>query len=310
MKLEGNNKCADCGKKDPDWAAITFGTFVCWDCSGIHRSLGAHISKIKSVQLDEWKDSDVEMMKEHGNISANNYWEASVPVCWKRPVQTDNLVCREQWIRAKYERKEFVHNDNGIIDNDASKPYITGKRKGFLHKRKKDSNSWNNRYFLLDGETLCYYRKIDDPKPKESIPLLDLNVTLNGISGRPNVMQMTALVRGRTRNYFVYSDKSQDIIEWYCAIRQARLMLLKARYPRVPDTEIHLRLSRDFHKHGYLLKTPPPSKAQKKKMPFQKRWFVLDHRRLMYFINPTVSSYSFSLVNQTYFLGMEGKKVD
>lgn len=81
MKLEGNNKCADCGKKgervshyinvfisalsantDPDWAAITFGTFVCWDCSGIHRSLGAHISKIKSVQLDEWKDSDVEVL--------------------------------------------------------------------------------------------------------------------------------------------------------------------------------------------------------------------------------------------------------
>ena len=36
-----------------------------------------------------------------------------------------------------------------------------GKRKGFLHKRKKDSNSWNNRYFLLDGETLRYYRKLD-----------------------------------------------------------------------------------------------------------------------------------------------------
>ena len=81
MKLEGNNKCADCGKKgkriqfkkykaiinslsvftDPDWAAVTFGTFVCWDCSGIHRSLGAHISKVKSVQLDEWKDSDVQV---------------------------------------------------------------------------------------------------------------------------------------------------------------------------------------------------------------------------------------------------------
>ena len=51
-----------------------------------------------------------------------------------------------------------------------------------------------------------------DAKPKESISLLDLNVTLNGISGRPNVMQMTALVRGRTRNYFVYSDNSQV---WY-----------------------------------------------------------------------------------------------
>ena len=47
--------------QDPDWAAITFGAFVCWDCSGIHRSLGAHISKIKSVQLDDWKDADVQV---------------------------------------------------------------------------------------------------------------------------------------------------------------------------------------------------------------------------------------------------------
>ena len=50
---------------------------------------------------------------------------------------------------------------------------------------------------------------LQDPKPKEIISLLDLNITLNGVSGRPNVMQLTALIRGRTRNYFVYSDNSQ-----------------------------------------------------------------------------------------------------
>ena len=50
---------------------------------------------------------------------------------------------------------------------------------------------------------------LQDLKPKESIPLLNLNITLNGVSGRPNVMQMTAVVKGRTRNYFVYSDNSQ-----------------------------------------------------------------------------------------------------
>lgn len=50
---------------------------------------------------------------------------------------------------------------------------------------------------------------LQDPKPKECIPLLDLNITLNGVSGRPNGMQMTALVKGKTRNYFVYADTGQ-----------------------------------------------------------------------------------------------------
>lgn len=45
---------------EPDWASYTLGIFVCLNCSGIHRNLPA-ISKVKSIRLDRWEDSLVEV---------------------------------------------------------------------------------------------------------------------------------------------------------------------------------------------------------------------------------------------------------
>ena len=46
---------------DPDWADVSFGVFICIDCSGIHRSLGAHITKVKSIGLDQWTEENVQV---------------------------------------------------------------------------------------------------------------------------------------------------------------------------------------------------------------------------------------------------------
>ena len=51
--------------------------------------------------------------------------------------------------------------------------------------------------------------KLQDHTPTEVLPLMDLNVTVNVQTGHPNAMQMMALIRGKTRNYFVYSDSGQ-----------------------------------------------------------------------------------------------------
>ena len=48
---------------DPDWADISFGVFICIDCSGIHRSLGVHISKVKSIGLDQWTEENVQVLQ-------------------------------------------------------------------------------------------------------------------------------------------------------------------------------------------------------------------------------------------------------
>ena len=46
---------------DPDWADVNFGVFICIECSGIHRSLGAHIAKVKSIGLDLWSEENVQV---------------------------------------------------------------------------------------------------------------------------------------------------------------------------------------------------------------------------------------------------------
>ena len=71
------------------WASINLGEFICFQCSGIHRNLGTHISKVRSLNLDSWNDDWVANMERWGNQKASAYWEARIPPGVRRPTVED-----------------------------------------------------------------------------------------------------------------------------------------------------------------------------------------------------------------------------
>ncbi|XP_067840130.1 stromal membrane-associated protein 1 [Heptranchias perlo] len=105
LREEDNKYCADCEAKGPRWASWNLGVFICIRCAGMHRNLGVHISRVKSVNLDQWTPEQIQCMQDMGNTKARHLYEANLPEHFRRP-QTDQAV--EFFIRDKYEKKKYV----------------------------------------------------------------------------------------------------------------------------------------------------------------------------------------------------------
>ncbi|XP_045517650.1 arf-GAP with dual PH domain-containing protein 1-like isoform X2 [Pieris brassicae] len=305
LKKPGNQVCADCGAEDPDWASYNLGIFICMRCASIHRGMGAHISKVKHLELDRWEDSQVHRMKEVGNVAARNKYEDRVPPCYRRPAKSDPQVLIEQWIRAKYEREEFCHPER--------QSYLSGSMEGFLMKRGKEDSRYQLRKFVLNEneDTLKYQRPTDacsgatgclgrlfnrlrlknyrlryhvkeNKEPKGILKLSELNVSFAPAKiGHMNSMQLTFMKEGSTRHIYVYHEDAEVINCWYTAIRCAKLHLLQVAFPSTPQSDLLQRLPKDFAREGWLWKTGPRASDV-----HRRRWFTLDNRKLMYHDEP------------------------
>ena len=120
-----NAVCADCGLQSPDWASINLGVMICIVCSGIHRSLGVHVSKVRSMTLDDWETDLLDMMVSIGNERSNSVFEGSIheehgrggggssaagtsSAAGRKPLPTSSREEKEEFIQAKYVRRSFL----------------------------------------------------------------------------------------------------------------------------------------------------------------------------------------------------------
>ncbi|XP_069013644.1 arf-GAP with GTPase, ANK repeat and PH domain-containing protein 3 isoform X1 [Embiotoca jacksoni] len=105
--VRGNSFCVDCDAPNPDWASLNLGALMCIECSGIHRNLGTHLSRVRSLDLDDWPVELSMVMTAIGNTMANSVWEGALEG-YSKPGSDSTREEKERWIRAKYEQKLFL----------------------------------------------------------------------------------------------------------------------------------------------------------------------------------------------------------
>ncbi|KAK8537380.1 hypothetical protein V6N13_042309 [Hibiscus sabdariffa] len=124
-EISGNDVCAECNAPEPDWASLNLGILLCIECSGVHRNLGVHISKVRSLTLDVkvWESSIVELFRSLGNAYCNYVWEGSLlqneradesnalGTSITKPCAKDPISHREKYINAKYVEKLLIIRD-------------------------------------------------------------------------------------------------------------------------------------------------------------------------------------------------------
>ncbi|EZA47681.1 arfGAP with SH3 domain, ANK repeat and PH domain-containing protein isoform X2 [Ooceraea biroi] len=110
MRLPGNDQCCDCSSQnDATWLSTNFGIIVCIECSGIHRDLGVHISRIQSLTLDNVGTAQLLLARHMTNQAFNEVMERTLRHNLK-PSPTSTMEERYEFIRAKYVDKRYVLN--------------------------------------------------------------------------------------------------------------------------------------------------------------------------------------------------------
>lgn len=233
-----NRRCADCGDEDPLWASINLGIFICLECSGIHRSLGVHISKVRSVDLDRWDESMADAMAAMGNEKSNANFVAQLPE-GKAPNAHTSRAEKEWFIRAKYVFKQFVAGGSGEA---AARSAMSAQRasaalasmvyqEGHLSVSSESEKSWKTRWVVLKENRLLFFKARADPEPKTALLLSCAHVKTTTLD-RINTFEL--VVPGDV--FYLQADNSSDFFLWMDLIRTSQKLFKSSQAPGTSNT--------------------------------------------------------------------------
>ncbi|XP_050410103.1 ARF GTPase-activating protein GIT2 isoform X1 [Patella vulgata] len=212
--LRPSSICADCSAADPTWASINRGVLICDECCSVHRSLGRHVSQVRSIRRGQWSPTQHAMLYQLANHGANNIWEHQLkdpsqnkhgrkkPSC-KDPLHPN----KADFIRAKYQFLSFVNkqkeSDVNSID-DVSKE---------LHSSVRTNNVETCLRLLSKGADPNYFHKEKGNNPLHvaaqagQVAQVELLVVYGADPGAIDINQKTPIDYARLGGFHDVADR-------------------------------------------------------------------------------------------------------